>query len=159
MILFFIRIPDRIEKTRFNGNLRKIISSFDLQGFLLFAPTTVMFLLAMQWGGTNYPWSSPVIVGLFWGTAIGLTVFFAWEQKAGDQAMMPFSILKQRIIWSSCLTIFFFYGCYFIFVFYLPIYFQAVLGVSPTLSGVYTLPLILSQMFAGIVSGVLGKFA
>lgn len=41
--------------------------------------------------------------------------------------------------------------------YYLPIYFQAVKGVTPTLSGVYLLPSILSQLMLAVISGALGK--
>ena len=41
--------------------------------------------------------------------------------------------------------------------YYLPIYFQGVKGVTPTLSGVYLLPMILAQLFSAIGSGILGK--
>lgn len=41
--------------------------------------------------------------------------------------------------------------------YYLPIYFQGVKGATPTLSGVYLLPTLLSQLLSAIGSGVLGK--
>lgn len=41
--------------------------------------------------------------------------------------------------------------------YYMPIYFQAVRGVSAAKSGVYTLPSVLSQMLFSGVSGYLGK--
>jgi hypothetical protein len=51
---------------------------------------------------------------------------------------------------------FFLFGGLMTFSYYLPIYFQAVRGATPTLSGVYTLPVILSQMVFAILSGYLG---
>ncbi|KAK9242014.1 hypothetical protein V1506DRAFT_572943 [Lipomyces tetrasporus] len=39
--------------------------------------------------------------------------------------------------------------------YYLPIYFQAVRGVSPLTSGVYLLPSILSQLLFAVGSGIL----
>ena len=47
--------------------------------------------------------------------------------------------------------------------YYLPIYFQAVDGVTPTMSGVYMLPSILAQLFsavfAGRLVGIVGRYA
>jgi hypothetical protein len=129
----------------------------DIPGFFLFAPTTIMLLLALQWGGTKYAWSSATIIGLFCGFAANAVVFCIWEKTRGDMAMIPWSMIKQRVVWSSCIVMLFFFGAQLIISYYLAIYFQAVKGVSPTTSGVNFLPSILSQMFMAITSGVLGK--
>lgn len=118
-----------------------------------------MFLMALQWGGTEYPWNSATIIGLFCGAGGTLVVFTACEYRAGDGAMIPFSMIRNRVVWSSCLVIGFFFGPLLVFTYYLPIYFQAVKGVSPALSGVYILPGVLSQILMEIVSGVLGKYS
>jgi hypothetical protein len=115
-----------------------------------------MFILALEWGGTTYKWSSGIVIGLFCGSAGMLVVFLAWEYKRGDTAMIPLSILKMRIVWCSCLTTFFNAGNMLITSYYMAIYFQAVRGVLPMLSGVYLLPAILSQMFLAVTSGILG---
>lgn len=117
-----------------------------------------MFLLAVEWGGTKYPWNSAAVVGLFCGSAGTLALFLLWEHRMGDTAMLPLSMLKQRIVWSSCLTYFFINANMLVTSFYMAIYFQAVRGVSPTLSGVYLLPSVLSQMFLAMFSGVQGSY-
>jgi nitrate/nitrite transporter NarK len=138
------------------STLTFILSKLDAPGFVLFAPFSTMLLMALQWGGTEYPWNSPTIIGLFCGAAGTFILFLAWEYRT-NEAMLPFSLLKRRIVWSSCLTVAFFFGSSLIFSYYLPIYFQAVRNVSPALSGVYILPSILTQILMSVVSGVLGK--
>ena len=71
--------------------------------------------------------------------------------------MIPFSMMRKRIVWCSCLVNFFFMGDMISMSFYLPIYFQAVKDVSPTMSGVYLLPSILSQMLMAKLSGWSGR--
>jgi len=160
VFLLSIKIPDRTIKNNTNKpTVLATLSKLDLTGFCIFAPFAVMFLMALQWGGTEYPWNSATIIGLFCGAGGTLVVFAAWEYRAGDGAMIPFSMIRNRVVWSSCLVIGFFFGSLLVFTYYLPIYFQAVKGVSPALSGVYILPGILSQMLMAIVSGVLGKFS
>jgi hypothetical protein len=68
--------------------------------------------------------------------------------------MIPFSMLKRPIVYSSCIVMFFFFGNLYMTTFYLPIYFQAVRNVTPTLSGVYLLPGILGTMVMAISSGI-----
>ena len=70
--------------------------------------------------------------------------------------MIPLSMLSQRIVWSSCLVFGFLMSQMFATSYYLPIYFQGVKGVSPTLSGVYLLPMILAQLSLAVGAGILG---
>lgn len=84
-------------------------------------------------------------------------MFLLWEYRKGDNAMIPFSIARQRVVWCSCIFGFFLMGTVMCTSYYLPIYFQAVKGVTPTLSGVYLLPSILSQLMLAVISGALGK--
>lgn len=116
-----------------------------------------MFLLALDWGGSQYPWNSAPIIGLFCGAGAVLLVFLAWEYHVGDDAMIPLSMVKRRAVWSSCLVIWFLFGAMMVYSYYLPMYFQAVKGASPLKSGIDVLPLIISQMLASIVSGGLGE--
>lgn len=156
LLIFIIHIPDRVERGPNRLSNRKILGQLDFFGFFLFAPFAVMLLLALQWGGINYPWNSPTIIGLFCGSAGMLLLFGAWEYHVGEGAMIPFFMVRQRIIISSCLTMACFFGSLLAVTFYLPIYFQSIKGVTPGLSGVYILPSILSMMLMAVTSGILG---
>jgi Fungal trichothecene efflux pump (TRI12) len=155
-LLAFIHVPDRTTKGRTTSTLQIVLQKLDLPGFALFAPAAVQFLLALNWGGHLYPWDSATVIGLFCGAAGTLCVFLAWEYREGDVAMVPLSMVRRRIVWSSCLVMAFFMGCSIILSYYLPIYFQTVMDATPTLSGVYLLPGILSQILFAVMSGILG---
>lgn len=160
VFLLLITIPDQnIRNTDEKISLFKTLGKLDLVGFVLFAPSATMILMALQWGGTKYPWNSATIIGLFCGGFGMALVFLGWEYRVGDKAMIPFSMLRVRAVWASCVANAFFYGTMLIFSYYIPIYFQSVKGVSPALSGVYMLPAIIAQMICSIVCGVLGKQA
>lgn len=115
-----------------------------------------MFLLALEWGGITYAWSSAIVIGLFCGSAGALVVFLGWEYRRGDRAMIPLSMVRRRVVYSSMLSMFFFMGSMLTVSYYLAIYFQAVKGAQPMISGVYLLPSILSQMMFAIISGIGG---
>ena len=152
----FTAIPDLIDKTQDQANIMTILGRLDLFGFALFVPTAVQFLLALEWGGSRYVWDSATIIGLFCGAAGMFCVFLTWEYRRGDSAMIPFSMVRQKIVWCSCLVIFLFMGSMIITSYYMPIYFQTLRNATPTMSGVYILPAILSQILFSTVSGVLG---
>ncbi|PQE10900.1 MFS multidrug transporter protein [Rutstroemia sp. NJR-2017a WRK4] len=151
--MFFIEIPQRLHSSTAMLKPLQRIQHLDLLGFGLFAPAIVQFLLALEWGGITYPWSSSHVIGLFVGSFFTLLLFLYREYRVGDEAMIPFSMVKILPVWTSCLVYMLSMGVVVSVSYYLPIYFQAVRDVSPTLSGVYTLPMILSSMLAAVFSG------
>jgi hypothetical protein len=159
ILLFVIHIPDRLDKSENEKHtVLSTLSKLDVGGFCLFAPCSIMFLMALEWGGTKYSWNSATIIGLLCGSAGIFAVFVVWEYRRGDEAMIPYTMLRKREVWSSCLVIAHFFGSLIVYTYYLPIYFQAVKGVNPSPSGVFILPGILSLMLMSVVSGVLGNF-
>ncbi|KAH7313721.1 major facilitator superfamily domain-containing protein [Stachybotrys elegans] len=154
--LVIIHIPDVTVKEPFSMALvRKALPQLDLVGFAIFAPAAVMFLLALQLAsGNQFAWNSSVTIGLLCGSGVTAVLFCYWEWRLGDKAMIPGSLVSRRVVWASCGQIFCMMFCVFVANFYLPIYFQAVRGNGPTLSSVYLLPGILSQLLFVILSGV-----
>jgi hypothetical protein len=159
IFLALIQIPDTTAKEPFTiASLKKVIPLLDLWGFVIFAPTAVMLLLALQLGADGtHAWNSPTIIGLFCGSGVLAIVFISWEILKGDNAMIPPSIVRQRVVWTStgqtmCMATNIFGASIF-----LPIYFQAVKGYGPTMSGVAMLPSIISQLFTIVATGAAGK--
>lgn len=64
-------------------------------------------------------------------------------------------IASQRTIWSACIYTLLLTGSFFIVVYFLPIYFQAIKNASALQSGIDTIPLVVSQVLAIIMVGVL----
>ena len=154
VVLVLVRIPERPVITN-KSPLDVVLSELDLSGFAIFAPAAIMFLLGLEFGGRDHPWNSATVIGLLVGSAGAFAVFFAWEYRQGDRAMIPFSMLKKKEVWSSMLVGTFIMGTVFVFSFYLPIYLQAVKGMDPFTSGYNVLPNILTSTFFAILSGVL----
>lgn len=97
------------------------------------------------------------MIGLFAGSGATSILFAIWEQRMGEQALIPFHVVKRRIVWASTIQNASLFVNNFVGVNYVPIYFQAVKGVGPSLSGVYMLPSIVTQFLSLIVSGALGR--
>lgn len=133
--------------------LRSLLPRFDLVGFALFAPASVMLLLALQFGsGSEYEWSDPVVIGLFAGGGVAAVVFAAWEYRAGEDAMIPGPVVGNPIILCSILYFGFLLTSVSVGSNFLPIYLQSVRGLSPIMSGVYLLGSIISQLIFVLVS-------
>ncbi|KAI1138509.1 putative MFS multidrug transporter [Hypoxylon sp. FL0543] len=156
LFLSFMHVPDQTNKPRVSfAMLRQIIPDLDLVGFAIFAPAAIMFLLALQFGSSEYPWNSSTVIGLFVGAGVALVIFLFWEHREGDKAMIPFSMVRKRVVWVSTVQFASLMTSVFVGAQFFPIYFQSVKGVGPTLSGVYMLPNILSGVIFIILSGAL----
>ena len=128
----------------------------DPMGISLVMTAILCYLLALQYGGEpDTPWGSGRVVGLIVGFVVLCVAFGLWEWRLGERAMVVPRLFGQRTIGLSALFTFFFSGSYFLLIYYPPIYFQSVHNTSPTMSGVYNLPLILIVAVAMIVSGML----
>src|SRR5579862_927766 len=64
ILLLLTNIPDRLDKTKAKKTtVLSTLLKLDLVGFFLFAPFAVMFLMALEWGGIEYPWGSAPLFG------------------------------------------------------------------------------------------------
>ncbi|RAH70391.1 MDR family MFS transporter [Aspergillus aculeatinus CBS 121060] len=154
VLLLFMHVPELTTKAPFSLALvRRTLPDLDLLGFALFAPAAIMVLLALQYGGNDYSWDSSVVIGLFCGAGATAIVFAQWEKRMGERAMIPTSMVSARIVYSSAINGGMLVASILVAAQYLPIYFQGVREYGPAMSGVNTLPGILSQLLMVILSG------
>jgi Fungal trichothecene efflux pump (TRI12) len=157
-LLLFTRIPDQKPKQPAREILRSVfLQKFDLIGFVLFAPASVMLLLALQYGGNGYSWNNSTVIGLFCGSVATFLIFALWERHMGIEAMIPGHLVGDRIVLCSSLLSMMIFGFTMTLSYYLPIYFQSVRGKSALVSGVNLLPNILCQLVMAVASGVLSE--
>ncbi|KAF5700704.1 major facilitator superfamily transporter [Fusarium globosum] len=153
--ILFIKIADQQPVPPVAQAVRELPKRLDLIGFVMFAGASTMLMLALQWGGTTYAWSSAVTIGLFCGSAASLTAYVAWSWNRGDESLIPPLLLKQRVVIACFFLTLFMIGSALMLSYWLPVYFQAVRGQSPIGSGVSMLPNILASVVFSIVGGIL----
>ncbi|KAK6978224.1 major facilitator superfamily transporter [Favolaschia claudopus] len=139
------------------------LRDFDPWGNLVFVPSMVTLLLAVQWGGSVYSWLSLNILGLLAISLVLLGIFIRIQSWADERATIPPRIFIQRTIWSSSLYALCIGGSFNIITMCLPIWFQVIHGDTPEASGVNTLPVIIALVggciSAGALVGVVGYCA
>jgi len=126
----------------------------DYVGGALIIAAFAPFLLALSWGGQDYPWASPVIVGLFVFAAIALVALILVESREREP-MVPLDLFANRVFATANAASFVFNAAFLGLVAFLPLYLQAGLGVAATDSGVAFLPLMFGLVFASGLSGYL----
>ncbi|KAH8195519.1 hypothetical protein TruAng_010304 [Truncatella angustata] len=142
-------------------SIRDGLAAIDWLGSLLIIGGTLMFLFGLEFGGISYSWSSapPICLIVFGLVTVAL---FVIVEKFATYPVIPMRLFKTRTAIVSFIVCF----CHaFVFIagsYYLPLYFQGVLGASPLMSGVYILPYALALSFfsagVGIITKKTGKY-
>lgn len=152
IIVIFFTPPKRTKADRISGIDK--FKELDLAGTSVLLPGIVSLLLALQWGGSKYTWGSPTIIGLLVCAAVLLIAFVGIQFWRDEKATIPPRILKQRSIAFGSIVALSIGSCFMLLVFYLPIWFQAIKGVTATQSGIRNLPLILGVTIFSIMGGI-----
>lgn len=150
-VIFILKI-DRKNNPN-NDSIFYRVQQLDLLGASILLPAIVMLLLALQWGGSTYPWKDSRIIGLFVGFACMMIVFGYVQYRLGDNGTMPPRLFKDHNIVAALVFSFFFGAGFFALIFYIAIYFQSVKGSSATRSGIEILPLLLAVVFSSMATG------
>ncbi|AEO57195.1 MFS general substrate transporter-like protein [Thermothelomyces thermophilus ATCC 42464] len=151
LLVLFLHVNYRKE-----DSLASTLTKIDWLGNVIFIGAVSAVLIALAWAGAVYPWGSyrilvPLLVGL-----AGLAGFLAFEgSRFCAQPMMPLHLFSNRTS-STAFALTFLHSVTTLWVLYfLPVYFQGVLGSSPQRSGVQLLPTVLVLIPFGAFGGVL----
>ncbi|MER5276559.1 MDR family MFS transporter [Streptomyces sp. NPDC002809] len=124
----------------------------DYLGIAMVTVGASSLILATSWGGNEYAWGSPVIIGLFVLGLVALAAFCLVEFRA-KEPMLPMRLFSNPVF-TVCSILSFIVGFAMLgAMIYLPTYLQYVDGDSATLSGVRTLPMVIGLLAASIFSG------
>ncbi len=117
--------------------------------------------LATSWGGSTYPWGSATIVSLFVGSAAALAVFVFVELRA-KEPILPIRLFADPVFTVCCVLSFVVGFAMLGALTFLPTFMQFVDGVSATVSGLHTLPMVVgllaTSMSSGIIVGRTGRY-
>lgn len=117
-----------------------------------------MFLFGLESGGQTHPWDSAYTLCLIIFGLVTIGLFFVNEAYFAKYPIMPARLFKRKSN-IAALTTSFCHG--FVFIsgsYYLPLYFQTVIGANPLLSGVYLFPFVISlSLLSGLVGVVIKR--
>lgn len=147
MVVVFLKLNFK------TSSLLAKLGRVDWVGTILFLASTTGVLIPITWGGVMYQWTSwrtlvPLIL-----CGIGLVVFIIYEEYFAPEPLIRTSVFKTRtaavtyaetvihgiVLWSL--------------LYYMPLYYEAVKGFSPILSGVALFPQTFTVAPASIVVG------
>jgi EmrB/QacA subfamily drug resistance transporter len=150
--VFFINIPFGIAALLVTAKYLRVPTPterrpIDFLGSALFSIAVTSLLLGATWGGTEYAWTSPMIIGLFSAGAV-FSVLFVLQERRAEEPLLPLRMFKNDIFSVSIAMGVLFGSVMVVGSVFLPLFLQIVRGESATSSGFLLVP-----MMAGVLVG------
>ena len=126
--------------------------SIDWLGAAVLAAGTSALLLGLVWGGNEYPWGSPEVLGALIAAGVLIAAFGVIERHV-IEPILPFDLLRNQTVSSSVACMALVGAAMFGTISFVPLFVQGVIGTSATSSGVVLTPLILGAVATSVISG------
>ncbi|MFB9619062.1 MDR family MFS transporter [Brooklawnia cerclae] len=141
----FLRLPKHEHKVR-----------LDVWGITTMAIAVTSVILVASWGGTEYEWGSPVIVGLI-AAAVVFGALFVLAEHHAVEPIIPLALFKSRNFVLATTAGLFIGIAMFGAIAYLPTYLQMVTGVNATVSGLMMIPMVAGLTLGAVTTGQLAS--
>ena len=127
-------------------------TSLDLFGAVTITGSAATLMLLLSMGGTEFAWNSVWTYALLAVTAVLLVLAVVAERRAGNPILPPRLFRNRMFVLTSFVSVCTGMAMFGVMI-YMPQYLQIVKGMSPTASGLMTLPLVLGMLIASTGSG------
>jgi EmrB/QacA subfamily drug resistance transporter len=134
------------------GHTKRHAHSIDYLGIVLLILASVALLLGFSWAGSEYAWSSPVVIGLLIFSVAAWVVFALWETRAVEPMVNP-RLFKNSTFTISVTAGFLQTAVLFGLVTFLPLFVQGVMGRTATNSGTVLMPMMLTHVVVSVAGG------
>ncbi len=141
MVITFLHVPHTPRKQK-----------IDWWGAAAIIVATVPLLLVAE-QGRDWGWSSPLAIAMYVAGVTGIVSFILIEKKMGEAALIPLHIFRNKTFARTQVLGFIIGMGMFGGMIIIPLIIQVVYGVSPTLTGLMMLPMVLGMMTATITAG------
>ena len=131
----------------------RVAHKIDYLGTLLLAAAATSFVLLTTLGGSTFGWASAPII-IMGVAGVVLLVLFVFAERRAAEPVLPLRLFRYRVFSVSSAVGFVVGFSMFGAITYLPQYEQVVKGVSPTISGLRLLPLVLGLLLTSTTSGI-----
>ncbi|GAP91499.1 putative efflux pump antibiotic resistance [Rosellinia necatrix] len=151
---FLVKLPPRDLTNQSTTALGKL-SELDVPGTVSLVASLISLLIALQWGGSTYPWNDGRIIALLVVFGVLAIVFFITQTTSflGKANTIPPAVAKNRDIWFAASYAVGITGGVYVAVLYLPVWFQALRGYSALSSGILLIPLIAGYVVGSVIAG------
>jgi EmrB/QacA subfamily drug resistance transporter len=124
----------------------------DYLGAVVLAVAATSIILLTTWGGSQYPWRSPQIMGLGSLALLSTAAFLAIEARAAEP-ILPLHVFRNRNFSLATAMSFLLGLAMFGALTFLPLYQQTVQHLSATGSGLMLIPMMLGSTVTTLIAG------
>ncbi len=128
----------------------------DHPGAALLAICTTASLLVLSWGGSDYAWQSPEILGLGF-VAVMVLAALIWQERRAIEPLMPPRLFANIVFRRGVLIAMLNTGAMFGITFLLPLLFQLTRDADASLSGTLIVPFLAATCVGAFSGGQLGR--
>ena len=157
-LIFWINLPLGLLAFLMTNSVLKRLPRYerrhrlDLAGAVLMVAATTALLLALTWGGTRYPWFSPRIVGLLAASA-AFWLMFVVRLMTAREPFLPLPVLLNRVVGIGTASVSCVFGTMIGLTIFVPLYFEVVLGLSASESGLALIPQLAGTVVGSTAAG------
>jgi len=137
------------------GEIWSKLRAVDYVGTLLTLAGCTLLMLPLIWGGVIFPWKSSIVLAPLMSGFVVVAMFCFWEWKGARLPIVPMYIFKHSTVTGVFISMFVNGFVFFSTLYYLPQFFQVALGYDPLHAGLFLVPLLVTQIIASWVSGML----
>ena len=155
--VFYINLPIGlialfVTASALNVPFHRREARIDYLGAALLVGSVSSLLLTMIWGGNEYEWTSPLILGLG-AAALILGFVFVWWENRTPEPILPLRLFRDRTFTLTSAAGFIVGVAMFGSIVFLPLFLQVVVGASATNSGLLLVPMMFGIIGASVTSG------
>jgi EmrB/QacA subfamily drug resistance transporter len=155
--IFFINLPVGVAALFITSAVLRLPftrrkHSIDFLGAALVVVGVTCLLLVTVWGGDRYEWLSGTIIALG-AVGVAFLVAFCWWEMRAKEPVLPMRLFRNGVFRISMVLAVMIGVAMYGAISFLPLFLQAVSGVSATASGLLLLPLMAGLMTTSIASG------
>jgi predicted MFS family arabinose efflux permease len=147
IIWFYLPLKHR------SGEYMEKIKKIDYGGIVLNIASTLLLLIPISGGGVTYSWTSAFFIATVIVSILLVVLFVLFEWKLAKLPIMPLRLYRAPHCWALYLQSFLTGLAYFGNFFYLPLYFQSVLGYDALVAGALILAVVIPTSLTSILSG------
>ncbi|HZD89500.1 MAG TPA: MDR family MFS transporter [Pseudolabrys sp.] len=157
-VIFWINVPLALAALGMTSNVLKRVPyhprkhQLDVLGAVLMMLAAVAMLLALSWGGRKFDWLSLPIVGLLVGSGV-LWAAFGWRLLTAGEPFLPLTVLGNPVVRCAALAGACSMATLVGMTIFVPLYFEVVLHLSASQSGLALIPLMGSTVTLSTVTG------
>jgi EmrB/QacA subfamily drug resistance transporter len=157
-LIFWINLPLGLMALGMTSNVLRRVPyhprkhALDVIGALLMMAAAVALLLALSWGGRKFEWISAPTAALLLTSAV-LWGLFGWRLMTAQEPFLPLAVLANPVVRTAALAGASCMATLVGMTIFVPLYFEVVLHLSASQSGLALIPLMGATVVFSTISG------